>query len=105
MMEIFEEFIPNFMQVFLDDFALFNTLLQHIHNDMLLRHIVSKEGITIDPGKAQAIMDVKAPRNTKQLMRFRKHICWHSWVLHFLANLATPLHVAVHATPFSWTEV
>ena len=29
-MEIFEEFIPNFMQVFLDDFALFSTLFEHI---------------------------------------------------------------------------
>ena len=68
-MEIFEEFILNFMQVFLDDFALFNTLLEHIkclqkccmtrlslnpakcaiavRSDVLLGHAISKEDIAI----------------------------------------------------------
>jgi hypothetical protein len=70
-MEIFEEYIPGFMQVFLDDFAIFGTQkahLQHVElcldkcrkarlslnpakcafavtSGMLLGHIVSKEGI------------------------------------------------------------
>ena len=71
---------------------------------MLLAHIISKEGITVHPGKVQDIMDAKAPRNTKELMRFFRQIRWHSRVLRFLADLATPLHVAIHATPFSWTQ-
>jgi hypothetical protein len=86
-MEIFEEYIPGFMQVFLDDFAVFGTRkvhLQHVekcldkcrkarlsHNPakcpfavtsgMLLGHIVSKEGIVMDLDKLKAILEAPAP--------------------------------------------
>ena len=70
-LEVFEEYIPAFMQVFLDDFAVYVTWNNHLHhlrlciegcptarlspnlvkcvfgvtNDTLLGHIVSKGGI------------------------------------------------------------
>ena len=36
----------------------------------LLGHIVSKEGLVVDPQKIRVILMVRAPRNVKELQRF-----------------------------------
>jgi hypothetical protein len=99
-MEIFEEYILGFMQVFsehlLDDFAVFGTRkahLQHVElylkkcrearlslnpakcsfvvtSGMLLGHIVSKDGIAMHSDKVKAILEAPAPHNAKSLSRF-----------------------------------
>jgi hypothetical protein len=95
-MEIFEEYICGFLQVFLDDFALFENRkmhLQHVEmclqkcraarlslnpakcafavtSRMLLGHIVSKDGIAMDLDKVKAILEAPAPHNAKALSRF-----------------------------------
>ena len=127
--EIFDEFIPSFMQVFLDDFAVYGHQHEHLHHlrlclercrharlslnpskcafhvsGNLLGHIVSKEGIAMDPAKVQAILQAPAPTTAKALSRFLGQIRWHSRMLRHLADLATPLHATVHTTPFRWTE-
>jgi hypothetical protein len=129
-MEIFEEYIPGFMQVFLDDFEVFGSQkmhLQHVEmclrkcraarlslnpakcafavtSGMLLGHIVSKDGIAMDPDKVKVILEAPAPYNTKALSRFLGQIRWHSRMIHHLADFATPLHAAIYREPFSWTE-
>ena len=70
----------------------------------LLGHIVSKEGIAVDLGKIDAIIKSPTPKNAKQLGRFLGQLCWHNLMLRHLADFATPLHAAVHRTPFRWTE-
>jgi hypothetical protein len=126
--EIFEEYIPGFMQVFIEDFAVFGTCkahLQHVElclkkcreaclslnpakcafavtKGMLLGHIVSKDGIAMDPDKA--ILEAPAPHNAKALSRFLGQIRWHNRMICHLADFATPLHVVVHREPFTWTE-
>jgi hypothetical protein len=128
--EIFEEYIPRFMQVFLDDFAIFGTRkahLQHIElclkkcrearlslnpakcafvvtSGTLLGHIVSKDGIVMDPDKVKAILEAPAPHNTKALSRFLGQIRWHNQVIRNLVDFATPLHAAIHREPFTRTE-
>ena len=70
----------------------------------LLGHVVSKEGIAMDPAKVQAILHVPAPATAKALSKFLGQIRWHSCMLRYLADFATPLHVGVHTVPFRWTE-
>ena len=103
-MEIFGEYILGFMQVFLDDFAVYNRHtepLDHLRlclekcreyrltlnpekcvfgiaNGNLLGHIVSKDGIAVDPDKVKAILDALAPNNAKALSRFLGQIRWHN---------------------------
>ena len=69
----------------------------------LLGHIVSKEGIAVDPNKITTIIDAKTPTTAKVLNRFLGQIRWHSRILQCLADFATPLHATVHNTPFKWT--
>jgi hypothetical protein len=129
-MEVFKEYIPGFMQVFLDDFAVFGTRkahLQHVKlclkkcrearlslnlakyvfavtSGMLLGHIVSKDGIAMDPNKVKAVLEAPALHNAKALSRFLGQIRCHSRMIRHLADFATPLHVAVHRELFTWTE-
>ena len=127
--EIFGEYIPAFMQVFLDDFAVYGTAAEHfqhlrlcldrcrvarlslnpakcafgVTSGALLGHIVSKEGIAVDPSKISAIIQAKTSANAKALSKFLGQIRWHSRMLRYLADFATPLHAAVHRTPFTWS--
>jgi hypothetical protein len=129
-MEVFEEYIPSFMQVFLDNFAVFVTRkvhLQHVElcrkkcrearlslnlakcafevtSGLILGHSVSKDRIAMDADKVKAVLEAPAPQNAKALSRFLGHIRWHSRMIHHLADFATPLHAAIHKKPFTWTE-
>jgi hypothetical protein len=129
-MEIFEEYIPGFIQVFLDNFAVFGTRKAHLRhaelclkkfreawlslnpakcafavtNGMLLGHIVSKDGIAMDPDKVKAILEAQALHNAKALSRFLGQIRWHSRMIRHLADFSTPLHASVHKEPFTWTQ-
>jgi hypothetical protein len=44
---------------------------------MPLGHIVSKEGIAMDPNKVKAILEAPAPYNANALSRFLGQIRWH----------------------------
>ena len=94
--EVFGEYIPAFMQVFLDDFAVCRTRKDHLHHlrlclercriarlslnpakcdlgmtsGALLGHIVSNEGIAVDPGKIDAIIKEITLKNAKALGQF-----------------------------------
>ena len=76
-----------------------------VTSDNLLGHIVSQEGITIDPDKIQAILNTPAPSIAKALGQFLGQIRWHSRMLRHLADFATPLHAAVHRLPFQWSSI
>ena len=128
--EVFGEYIPAFMQVFLDDFTVYGKRQDHLHHlqlclerchaarfslnlakcafgvtsGTLLGHIVSAEGITVNRGKIETIIKSPTPKNAKALGQFVGQLRWHSCMLRHLADFATPLHATVHCTPFRWTE-
>ena len=66
-----------------------------VTSDALLRHIVSKEGIAVDPDKVKAILEALDPTNVKALSRFLGQLEWHSQMLRYLADFTTMLHVVV----------
>ena len=129
-MEIFGEYIPTFMQVFLDDFVVYsrhNEYLDHLRlclekcreyrlslnpakcvfgvtSGNMLGHIVSKDGIAVDLDKVTEILEALAPSNAKALSQFLRQIRWHSRMIRHLDDFATPLHAAVHRLPFQWAE-
>ena len=70
----------------------------------MLGHIVSKDGIAIDPNKVREILEAPAPSNAKALSRFLGQIWWHSRMIRHLADFTTPLHAVVHRLPFQWAE-
>ena len=56
------------------------------------------------PDKVKEILEAPAPTNAKTLNRFLGQIRWHSRMIRYLADFATPLHAIVHKEPFTWME-
>ena len=59
----------------------------------------------MDPSKITTIIQAKTLTTAKALSRFLGQVRWHSHMLRYLADFATPFHAAVHRTPFKWTTI
>ena len=92
------------MHIFLDDFSVYNRKADHfkhlrmcleqcqqgrvslnpakcafrVTSGTMLGHIVSREGIIVDPNKVKTILEASAPTNVKALSRFLGQIRWYS---------------------------
>lgn len=132
MYEIFRPYLTEFMRIFLDDLSVFGQVARHlehlrlcfqwcrevsfslnplkcafaVRNGKLLGHIISKEGIAVDPDKVAAIMQAPASTDPKGCLRFLGQIRWHGRHLRFLAHLAIPLNAIAHVDrrQFVWTK-
>ena len=106
-MEIFEEYILAFMQVFLDDFAMYSQKTEHLNHlrmclekcwtarlslnpakcafevtsGALLGPIISRDRIVADPDKVKEILQAPRLTNAKALSRFLEQIRCHSQIL------------------------
>ena len=76
-----------------------------VRSGKLLGHIISQEGIVVDPDKVKAIMQVQPPAEPKGCMQFLGQIRWHGRHMRFLADIAIPLNEAAHSgrKEFQWT--
>ena len=108
----FEKEIHDFLVIYLDDITIFsktdNEHLEHLRRVLLkcrkfgislnpkktifgleegklLGHIISKEGIRIDPTRIEAILNISHPRNIKELQEFLGKIIF---LRRFISNLA-----------------
>ncbi|MCO5571412.1 hypothetical protein L7F22_025152 [Adiantum nelumboides] len=96
MFEIFVPYLINFMRIFLDDLSVFGAQLEHlkhlrlcflkcrkvnfslnplkcafaVRSGRLLGHVVSEDGIAMDPNKIAAIMEALSQINSKQCAFF-----------------------------------
>ena len=123
-MDIFGEYIPTFMQVFVGDFAVYSRQIQHLdHLQMCLEKCREYRlslnpakcvfgvtsgtllgHITVDPDKVRPILEAPTLNNAKVLNQLLGQIRWHSRMLRHLADFATSQHAVVHRLPFQWAE-
>ena len=92
-MDIFQDFLRHFLEVFIDDFAIFSTRSGHLGNlkktfeqcretnlklhpskcflsmtsGVLLGHIVSKKGLKVDMEKVRAIVTLASPTCVREI--------------------------------------
>ena len=132
MRDIFHNFMKHFLEVFLDDFAVFSHTwtehLQHLHltfqrcreanlklhpgkcfirmaNGILLGHRVSKDGISVDVDKVTGIMALRAPNTITTVCGFLGMVGYYRRFVPEYAKMALPLtELLKHDTPFSWEE-
>ena len=100
MMAIFANLVENIMEVFMDDFSVFGSSFNHcllnlnmvlerckaknlalnwekchymVHEGIVLRHHVSKEGLEVDKAKISTIENLAPPMNVKGVRSFLRH--------------------------------
>ena len=132
MMDIFQDFLKHFLEVFIDDFAVFSRWVEHLGylrrtfqrcretnlklhpgkcffgmiSGLLLGHIVSKDGIAVDIGKILVMLAILAPRNLRELRGFLGCVGYYRRFIECYARLAMPLtELLKKEVEYIWTEL
>ena len=66
-------------------------------------HIVSHEGVKVDPNKIKSMMDWPIPKTLEKLRRFLGLIGNYSKFVHNYGRIATTLTILTKKDAFSWT--
>ena len=113
----FQSYLRKFIEIFLDDFCVFSTKIDHqnclskcfqqcekfgisinatksefaVPCGRLIGHIVSNKGIDIDPDKVAAIQKLEIPEHMTALKEFLGAIRYYRRFIYFYAQVAAPL--------------
>ncbi|XP_031286114.1 uncharacterized protein LOC116144826 [Pistacia vera] len=94
MNRVFHDVIDKFIVVFIDDILV-----------TLLGHVVSRDGVSVDPGKVKAMLEWQRPKTVKEVRSFLGLAgCYRKFVEGF-AKIARPLTALTKKEiPFEWAE-
>ncbi|MCO5581405.1 hypothetical protein L7F22_035289 [Adiantum nelumboides] len=71
---------------------------------VLLGHVISQEGIKVDPSRVQAILDLSPPNSARQVITFVQKIRYMSCFIHLLSQIISPLRQVANQEVFSWEQ-
>ncbi|KAH9318924.1 hypothetical protein KI387_020693, partial [Taxus chinensis] len=117
MNRVFEPSIGNFIRAFLDDFCIYGSKMDHLYQmettfqrldeaqaslnpkkcvfgcskGVLLGHVVSRDGIGIDPNKVSKIKELPSPMNRSKLRSFLGHVGYYRRFIKNFSKIAQPL--------------
>ncbi|MCO5560961.1 hypothetical protein L7F22_014581 [Adiantum nelumboides] len=127
---IFQPFFGKYIRVSLDDFCTYNDRALHcqrveeglqrlyqyggqLNPDkchvaekevVLLGHVISQEGIKVDPSRVQAILDLPPPNSARQVITFVQKVRYMSCFIHLLSQIISPLQKLANQEVFSWEQ-
>ncbi|KAI6677783.1 hypothetical protein NL676_038579, partial [Syzygium grande] len=132
MNRVFKEFLDQFVIVFIDDILVYSkspeeheahlekvlrTLREHalyakfnicefwLNQVAFLGHIISREGISVDPAKIEVIMDWPRPMIVTEVRSFLGLAGYYRRFVERFSVIATPLtRLLKKETKFEWTE-
>ncbi|MCO5611018.1 hypothetical protein L7F22_065267 [Adiantum nelumboides] len=71
---------------------------------VLLGHVISQEGIKVDPSRVQAILDLPPPNSARQVITFVQKVRYMSRFIHLLSQIISPLQQLANQEVFSWEQ-
>jgi len=132
MMSIFSDMIEEIMEVFMDDFSVYETTFDHclenldkvlqrcqekdpilnwekchfmVHEGIVLGHVVSERGIEVDKAKIEVIERLLPPTNVKGIRSFFGHAGFYRWFIANFSQTARPLtSLLAKDVPFQFTD-
>jgi hypothetical protein len=70
-----------------------------------LGHVISKEGIAVNPSKVQSVLDWQAPTNVKEIRDFLRMAGYYRRFIEGFSKIAGPMTKLLRKnTPFEWSE-
>ena len=128
---VFQPFFGSSIRVFIDDFCIYSKRethcqevekgLQRLHalngqlnpekchiaqeRVVLLGHVISMQGIEVDPAKVADLIALPPPTMAKKLVTFLQKVRYLARFIHLLAQLVSSLQKLAHTEPFVWTEM
>jgi hypothetical protein len=130
MMDIFKVFLTHFLEVFIDDFAVFSNQEDHLEylrktfqqcretnlklypgkknfgmsSGILLGHIVGPHGLQVDMDKVKTMLALLAPSNVKEIRGFLGCVGYYKRFIEGYTKRAIPLTALLKKdTEFEWT--
>ena len=131
MNEIFREHLDVFVIVYLDDILIYSktwkdhldhirVVLEILRKEKLygkiskcvfgvteveyLGHIISQDGVSVDPQKVQAITEWPVPRSKQHVQSFLGLVNYYRRFIRDCSKIAKPLTELTKNTPFEWNE-
>ncbi|GJT19089.1 putative nucleotidyltransferase, ribonuclease H [Tanacetum coccineum] len=109
MNRVFHEFLDKFVIVFIDDILVFSKSKEeheeHLRTVAFLGHIVSAEGITMDPAKVEAITKWPRPTSVTEVRSFLGLAGYYRRFVEGFSRLALPLTKLMRkGEKFVWNE-
>ncbi|MCO5579608.1 hypothetical protein L7F22_033465 [Adiantum nelumboides] len=127
---IFQPFFGKTIKVFLDDFCTYSDRALHcqrveeglqrlyqyggqLNPDkchvaeeevVLLGHVISQEGIKVDPSSVQAILDLPPPNCARQVITFVQKVRYMSHFIHLLSQIISPWQQLANQEVFLWEQ-
>jgi hypothetical protein len=70
-----------------------------------LGHVISKEGIAVNPSKVQSVLDWQAPTNVKEIRGFLEMVGYYQRFIEGFSKIAGPMTKLLRKNiPFEWTD-
>ena len=132
MNRVFKDYLDQFVIVFIDDILIYSRSMdEHVEHlrivlDILkekqlyakfkkcefwldkvsfLGHVVSKDGISVDPGKVEAVSNWSQPTNVSEVRSFLGLAGYYRWFVEGFSRLASPLtNLTRKNVKFQWSD-
>ncbi|XP_052200527.1 uncharacterized protein LOC127806924 [Diospyros lotus] len=108
MNRVFRPFLDKFVIVFIDDILIYSPLEEEHESHLrvaFLGHVISTEGISVDPTKIVAVANWKQPRSVTEIKSFLVLTGYYRKFVEGFSKIATPLtKLTQKGVKFDWSE-
>ncbi|TYK21201.1 pol protein [Cucumis melo var. makuwa] len=108
MNRVFKDFLDSFVIVFIDDILVYSKIEaeheEHLHQVSFLGHVVSGEGVSVDPAKIEAVTSWPRPSTVSEIRSFLDLAGYYRRFVEDFSRIASPLtQLTRKGTPFVWS--